>query len=433
MDIEEHIQTSNNLWKTHSIIKYINENQRSYKKDKSKISLLIAPGEEIENVKKFMLKERTSAKDIKSTVHRTSVLASIDSTKKSLQAYSEVPQNGLVVFSGAAQRKKEETKGVKVLFEPHNPIAKTMYFRNNYFCTDILEKQLDVDLEFGFIIMDGNSTLFGILSGITRKILREIRSEVPSQKSRRGNSSNHVSKICTEIRHKHIKRICNLALDYLVKDNKCIVEGIVLAGSGGLKSELSKSNLFDCRLREKVVGVFNTDHGGKTGFYQAIKLSVNVITERKLLKEKRLLKSHHEESLKNSGKSCYGIVNTVNAFKSGLVAHLFIWRNLNHVRYVLNDNSNNKRTFDISKEQADELTSCSVEDFLEEYTDMELESTTSLVEWILENCKQFGTKVDMVTELSEEGLRFVKQYEGLGGILHYKNKYVNTHNLSTSL
>ncbi|OAD78476.1 hypothetical protein PHYBLDRAFT_154390 [Phycomyces blakesleeanus NRRL 1555(-)] len=407
MIIEEEIESTLKTWKTHNIIKNL------------------APGDELNSINKFILTKRTEARNIKSSTQRTLALDSLDSTKTSLQEYSKIPPNGLVVYADATPRKREKNGDTKISFEPSKPISKTMYIRSNHFHIETLKKQLEVDVEFGVIIMDGNSTLFGILSGNDRRVLREVRSEVPSQKSRRGNSSNHVSKICNEIRHKHIKQICELAVNYFIKDNKCIVEGIILAGSAGLKSELYKSSLLDCRLRERVFSVVTTDHCGKTGFYQAVNLASNDIRGRKILKERHLLQNHHEETLKNASKSCYGVIDTVNALKNGLIRHLIIWRGLNYVRYDLNDSQQNRRVFNISEEQAEELGPCSVQEFLEEYTQMELYSTTSLVEWILETCAQFGTMVNMVSECSEEGLRFVKQYEGLGGIFYYKIELTN--------
>merc|ERR1712113_455347 len=44
----------------------------------------------------------------------------------------------------------------------------------------------------------------------------------------------------------------------------------------------------------------------------------------------------------------------------------------------------------------------------------------AFVEWIVENYKTFGTKLEFVTDRSQEGNQFCKGFGGIGGLLRYK-------------
>lgn len=52
----------------------------------------------------------------------------------------------------------------------------------------------------------------------------------------------------TEARHVYLSKVCESATKYFIENNKCNVEGIVLAGSAGLKNDLQKSAMLDPRL-----------------------------------------------------------------------------------------------------------------------------------------------------------------------------------------
>jgi peptide chain release factor subunit 1 len=54
------------------------------------------------------------------------------------------------------------------------PPCQSLYLCDNKFHTEALSELLDSDAKFGFIIMDGNGTLFGSLAGNTREIIYKV-------------------------------------------------------------------------------------------------------------------------------------------------------------------------------------------------------------------------------------------------------------------
>ncbi len=44
-------------------------------------------------------------------------------------------------------------------------------------------------------------------------------------------------------------------------------------------------------------------------------------------------------------------------------------------------------------------------------------------EWLVDNYKNFGSKLEFVTNKSQEGTQFVKGFGGVGGLLRYKVEF----------
>jgi len=103
-----------------------------------------------------------------------------------LKLYKYTPPNGLVVFCGVILMEDGKTeKKVTWDFEPFKPINQSVYFCDNSFHTDPLQVLLEDDEKFGFVVVDGNGALFGIVQGNNREIIQKITVELP-KKHRKG-------------------------------------------------------------------------------------------------------------------------------------------------------------------------------------------------------------------------------------------------------
>lgn len=87
----------------------------------------------------------------------------------------------MVVYCGTIITDEGKEKKVNISFEPFRPINTSLYLCDNKFHTEALAELLESDSRFGFIVMDGNGTLFGTLSGNTREILHKLSVELPKK------------------------------------------------------------------------------------------------------------------------------------------------------------------------------------------------------------------------------------------------------------
>jgi peptide chain release factor eRF/aRF, subunit 1 len=386
----------------------------------SMISLILPPKSQLSQATNMLTQEYGTASNIKSRVNRLSVLAAITSTQQRLKLYSRVPDNGLVVYCGTVLTAEGKEKKVNFSFEPFKPINTSLYLCDNKFHTEALAELLESDARFGFIIMDGNGTLFGSVSGNTRTVLHKFSVDLPKKHGRGGQSALRFSRLREEARHNYVRKVAEYAAQHFITDTKCNVTGLVLAGSADFKNELSQSDLLDYRLAPKIIQIVDVSYGGENGFNQAIELAADSLANVKFMQEKRLIQKYFDEISTESGKYCFGLDDTFRALEMGAVETLIVWENLEHTRHVLRDSEGREHVILLNKEQEQEEDRSRFTDKATGAEMEEVEEPQPLLEWIAENYKQFGTNLEFVTDRSQEGMQFCKGFGGIGGILRYK-------------
>lgn len=400
----------------------------------SMISLIIPPGDQISRVNKMLSDEYGTASNIKSRVNRLSVLSAITSTQQRLKLYSKCPKNGLVMYCGTVVTEDGKERKVNIDFEPFKPINTSLYLCDNKFHTQDLNELLMDDEAFGFIIMDGNGSLYGTVQGSNREILHKFSVDLPKKHGRGGQSALRFARLRLEKRHNYVRKVAELATQLFVPDGqRPNVQGVVLAGSADFKSELMRSDLFDPRLAKIVIKMVDVSYGGEQGFNQAIESSADTLTNVKLMKEKKLLQQYMDEIAQDTGRYCFMVEDTFRALELGAVEDLIVWDNLEVQRYVLrNQATGEESVVYLGSGSGSGQSHNSNRDphegdhdnspFRDAVTGAELETVEKepLVEWMANNYKQFGCNLEFVTDRSGEGTQFVKGFGGIGGILRWK-------------
>jgi len=387
------------------------------------ISLIIPPKDQVSRASAMLTQEYGTASNIKSRVNRLSVLAAITSTQQRLKLYNRVPPNGLVLFVGTILTDEGKEKKVSFDFEPHKPINTSLYLCDNKFHTEALSELLESDSKFGFIIMDGNGTLFGTLAGNTRDIIHKFTVDLPKKHGRGGQSALRFSRLRDEKRHNYIRKVAELAVQHFITNDKVNATGIVLAGSADFKTELSQSDMFDQRLVAKVIKVVDVSYGGENGFNQAIELAAESLANVKFVQEKKLIQKYFDEISQDTGRYCFGIDDTLKALELGAVETLIVWENMDVTRHTLRNAAGEVLIIYSNKEQEKDR-----EKFIDKSTGLEMEKADEaqpLLEWFAEKYKEFGANLEFVTNKSQEGAQFVKGFGGIGGLLRYKVDFTN--------
>ncbi|KAI6097919.1 peptide chain release factor eRF aRF subunit 1 [Pisolithus croceorrhizus] len=413
---EQNIQ----MWKVKKLIKSLNSARGS---GTSMISLIIPPKDQISRAVAMLTQEYGTASNIKSRVNRLSVLSAITSTQQRLKLYTRVPPNGLVLFVGTILTDEGKEKKVSFDFEPHKPINTSLYLCDNKFHTEALSELLESDQRFGFIVMDGNGTLFGTLAGNTREVIHKFTVDLPKKHGRGGQSALRFSRLRDEKRHNYVRKVAELAVQHFITNDKVNVSGLVLAGSADFKTELSQSDMFDQRLAAKVIKVVDVSYGGENGFNQAIELAAESLSNVKFVQEKKLIQKYFDEISQDTGKYCFGVDDTLKCLELGAVETLIVWENLDITRHVLRNAAGEEIVIYATKEQEKER-----ERFIDKSTGLEMERAgepASLLEWFAEKYKEFGATLEFVTNRSQEGAQFVKGFGGIGGLLRYKVDMAN--------
>ncbi|AAS52712.1 AER028Cp [Eremothecium gossypii ATCC 10895] len=401
------------IWKMKKLVKSL---EKARGNGTSMISLVIPPGGQISQTQKKLTDEYGTASNIKSRVNRLSVLSAITSTQQKLKLYNQIPPNGLVLYCGDVITEEGKVKKVTFDIEPYKPINTKLYKCDNKFRTEVLSELLEADEKFGFIVMDGQGCLFGMLSGNTRTVLQKFTVDLPKKHGRGGQSAVRFARLREEKRHNYVRKVAEVAVQNFITNDKVNVKGLILAGSADFKTDLAKSELFDLRLAAKIVKIVDVSYGSENGFNQAIELSAEALANVKFIQEKKLLTEYFDEISQDSGKFCYGVDDTLKALDLGAVEKLIVFENLEIVRYVFKTSEDEEVIKFATPTQEDK--SYAIDKATG--TEMEVKEEQLLIEWLAEHYKEFGANLEFISDKSSEGAQFVTGFGGIGGILRYK-------------
>jgi len=403
-------------WKIKRLIKRLDEAKGN---GTSMISLIIPAKKAITDITKMLNDEQGTAVNIKSNVNRKSVLTAITSARERLKLYNKTPPNGLILYTGTVLGEDGRTEKKMVIdFEPFKPINKSLYLCDNKFHVQDLKELLENEDVFGFIVVDGNGALYGTLQGNSREIVHKFTVELPKKHGRGGQSSVRFARLRVEKRHNYLRKVAEVATQVFITDNKPNVSGLVLAGSADFKNDLFQSEMFDPRLKAKVLKIVDVSYGGENGFNQAVELAQECLSNVKFVQEKKILSKFFEEISTDSGLVVFGVNDTMKVLETGAIETLLLYENLDLHRLVLkNKEDESTNIIYLTTEQLPDP-----KYYRDANTRAELETVESiqLSEWIAENYVNFGASLQFITDKSSEGFQFVKGFGGIGGFLRYK-------------
>jgi peptide chain release factor subunit 1 len=405
-------------WRIRKLIKSLEAARGS---GTSMISLIIPPKDSVVQVNKMLAEEVGTASNIKSRVNRLSVLSAITSAQQKLKLFSKTPPNGLVVFVGTIMTDEGKEKKVSIDFEPFKPVNNFLYLCDSRFHTEDLKYLLESEDKFGFIVFDGSSCLYGTVQGSQRDVLHKFTVDLPKKHGRGGQSSVRFARLRVEKRHNYLRKVAELATTFFISNDRPNIVGLVLAGSAEFKNDLAQSDMFDPRLAAVLLKIVDVSYGGENGFNQAIELSADTLKGVKFVQEKKIITKYFEEVALDTGKVCYGVSDTLKALDMGAVELLLVYEGLEVSRVVIKNPHNDEvitHFLTPQEEKQDKF-------FRDATTGNELVvlERTPLTEWLALNYKSFGTKLDFVTNKSQEGAQFVKGFGGIGGLLRYKVEF----------
>ncbi|KAG6445562.1 eukaryotic peptide chain release factor subunit 1 [Manduca sexta] len=407
---DQHVE----IWKVKKLIKNL---EKARGNGTSMISLIIPPKDQISRVSKMLADELGTASNIKSRVNRLSVLSAIQSVQHRIKLYPKVPPNGLVIYCGAIITDEGKEKKVNIDLEPFKPINTSLYLCDNKFHTEALSALLADDDKFAFIIMDGNGALFGCLQGNCREILHKFNVDLPKKHGRGGQSALRFARLRMEKRHNYVRKVSEVAAHLFITYDRPNIKGIILAGSADFKSELSQSDLLDPRLQSKIIKVVDVAYGGENGFKQAIELAADSLQQVKFIQEKKLISKYFCEISRDTGKYCYGVTDTLRALELGAVEIIICWEYILVQRYKLKSHATGEETIlHLTPEQEQDKSIFNDKDNGQE---MELVESQPLLDWLANNYKSCGAKLEIITDKSQEGFQFVRGFGGIGGVLRY--------------
>ena len=396
------------LFKIKRLITYLRD---AHGDGTSMVTILIPPGDAVHRMRQKLTEELGTASNIKNRVNRQSVESAITSAIQKLSQFNQTPPNGLCVFCGTVMEDGKEKK-LMMDFEPFRPLHQSLYICDRRFHVEPLVDLLQTNEKFGFIIMDGQGTLYGLVAGASRQVLHKFSVDLPKKHNKGGQSSIRFARLRVEARHNYVHKVAELATQIYIPDGaEPNVTGLILAGSADFKNVLAQSDLFDIRLRSIVLGIYDICYGGEEGFNQTIKMAAPLLADVRLVREQELIQKLFD--LIGQGGACaFGIKETMMAFDSGAVDTLILWDELKVYRCLMETDNGDQEIEYYTQYQLDHN-----EHLNGEYH--HLKEKVLLTEWMADHHKEKGAKLEFVTDKSPEGAQFIKGLSGIGAILRF--------------
>jgi peptide chain release factor subunit 1 len=379
----------------------------------SVITLIIPPGDQISRYNAKLTEEYGASSNIKSRVNRQSVQDAITSTQQKLKLYNRVPNNGLILYCGNVILEDGKEKRLAIDIEPFKPINRSLYMCDNKFHTDIFDGMFEDENRYGFVVMDGNGVLLGSLQGNVKNTIARQTIELPKKHNKGGQSSVRFARLGEEARNNYVRKASEMMRDSFISNDKVDYVGIIIAGSGGCKNRLMRSDLLDKRIRDKIIKIIDIQYGGDHGFNEAIEASQDSLGNVKFLMEKKVISDYMTNINIDVGRCAIGVKDTMRKVMMGVVERMIIFCDIDVkvVSYIDND----IECFEYFMDK-DYINSKRYKDIATTYKNLQ---TFDLFEWILDNYKTFGCTLEIVTDNTPEGSQFVKGFGGIGGVLRY--------------
>ncbi len=372
------------------------------------ISLYIPPNRRISDVMAHLRDEYSQSSNIKSKQTRKNVLAAIESIMARLRYFKEPPPNGVVFFVGMVG---EPPKLVAEIVEPPVPINIYLYRCDSQFYLEPLEKLIEEEDVYGLLLIDRRECTIGFLIGSRIEMAAYMSSRVPGKHKKGGQSQRRFERLTEIAAHEWFVKAGEKASKLFLEKDK--LKGVLVGGPGPTKREFVNGNYLDYRVKEKIIGIYDTGYTDEFGLRELVNAASNDLGELDVIKDRRLMQRFLNEIRKDSGLAIYGEEEVKNALTAGAVECLLISDALEKYRIKAKCKSCGYEINEV-REKVDEIKcpTCNIP--------MEIVEKKDIVEEYAELAENSGAEVEIIGRESEEGEILYKAFGGIAAILRYK-------------
>ncbi len=390
------------------------------------ISLYIPHDRKLSDVTNYLKNEVSESQNIKSKLTRKNVLDGISSLLGQLKNINEVPENGLVMFSGAIPQNNTPGTEKNELYIIHPP-DKVQTFR--YHCASEfllwpLEEMLQPKETFGLIVIGRKESAVGYIRGSNVEVVREFTSGIHGKHRAGGQSQKRYERLIEEGEKRFYRRISE-------EMNKIFLpiedlSGLFIGGPGPSKEKFVNDESLDYRLREKIIDVVDLGYGGSEGIRALIERIKDKIENVKYIREKQIMQRFMKEISNDTGLATYGLQEVQKALNFSAVDTLILSERLDSYKIRL-ECSNCGYTEDRTsredqlnalelKIQEESCPKCNSNNF-------SISETKSIIDELGDIAETTGTDVEILSAETEDGEMLYSTFGGIVAILRYKLNY----------
>lgn len=262
--------------------------------------------------------EQSQAKNIKSKQTRKDVTKALSLVQTKLQSLSEIPETGVVIFTGVPENAESN---ISELIIPPYPIETSIYTCQDSFYTDPLTKQYTSTTQYGCVLLDTNAALIATINGTQITIHKTLTSLVPGKHSKGGQSQQRFERRRTEQLHEFYKDIAAAATQFISTDPTKI-EGLLIGGPQHTRKEFVRNNYLHHTHQQQILYKNSVSTINKNGVQELLQKAEQTLQNAQITQENQII----ERFMKNlrDDTAVYGIDETETAAEYGAIDTLLL-------------------------------------------------------------------------------------------------------------
>ena len=408
--------------KLYKIRKMLDELSQKTGRGTELISLYIPTGKQLHEVITNLREEQGTADNIKSDLTRTHVVDSISKVLQRLKLYKKTPERGLVIFSGALPPEGGGPLGSEVVkvYEIDPPkVLKTFLYRcDDHFHVDILKDMLKDENLIGFLAIDAKDTGWGLLHGDKIEVLKETGSGVAGKHRQGGQSAKRFQKLREMELTYYFNRVAEITKEYFIDIYP--IKGLIISGPGPTKEDFINGNYLEYRLKEMVLGTIDASYAGSEGIREAFSKSTELLSDFRMVEEKKMVEELFKHINNNSGLAAYGLKEIIKLLKKNVVSKIIISGDIDLHRIEIKCNRCNNMTEEIVERpqvipKKTELLNLPCPNCKSKDSEA---TTQDIIDYFALIATKTGTKIEVVSGKAEHGM-MLSSLGKIGAILRY--------------
>jgi peptide chain release factor subunit 1 len=267
---------------------------------------------------------------------------------------------------------------------------------------------------YGLIVLDRSEATIGILTGKKIITLKNFDSLVPRKHRQGGQSAQRFERLIEIAAHEYFKKIGDSATEAFL-DKTGDLLGILIGGPGATKDFFVKEGYLHHELQKKVVDTFDTGYTDEYGLKELVETAKDAITDMDLTREKDLIQRLLAEIRKaDGGLAAYGEDEVRHMVEMGAVDTLLLSEGLKLSRLTLRC-GNGHVTKVTQRTNMEKIPACQECD-----SPTELVESMDLVDELFELAATMSSKVELISEDSEEGELLLRAFGGIAALLRFR-------------
>ena len=382
------------------------------------ISLYVPPTKQIFDVNSYLKNEISESQNIKSKTTKKNVLSAIESIMSRLKNFKQAPENGVVFFVGHKSVVADQTEMVQFVIEPPMKIQTFLYRCDSSFYLAPLEDMLKEKEVYGLLLIDRRECSIGILKGNRIEMLKYMTSQVPGKHGKGGQSQRRFERQTEIAAHEWFVKCGDKASEVFREIEE--IKGIIVGGPGPTKHYFVEENYLHYEVQDKIIDTFDTGYTDEFGLRELVSNAAETMSDLRVSQEKKLMKRFLKEITKTDDSlAVYGELQTRKALEMGAIDTLLLSENLRRYRITLScptcEYSENRtiKEEDLEDYKPPECSKCKTP------TQMEIVEKTDLIDELSDLAENTSSKVEIISQDSEEGDSLYSAFNGIAGILRY--------------